>query len=104
MLNLGSDDIVNNLDTLIQHGADVNQIAEILKFVGYDTTKYLDTLIQHGANIDIDNLVLNLGSDDIVNNLDTLIQHGADINQIAEILKFFGYDTTKYLAKYGYTE
>ena len=89
-----------NIEYALDTGIDIDNLVSHLDTfaIAYN----LDTLIQYGANID--NLVSRLGPDDILFDLDTLIQHGADINQIAEILKFFGYDTTKYLAKYGYTE
>ena len=71
------DDIAENLDTLINHGAniDANQLAS--QMYSAQIAKNLDTLLSHGA--DADHLASLMGYDDIADNLDTLINHGADV-------------------------
>ena len=76
--NLKPDDIAHNLGALLEHGADIDNI--ISNMYPYDITNNLDTLLEHGA--DINNIVNNIRSDDIVNYLGTLFKHGADINNI----------------------
>ncbi len=81
---LDSDDIAQNLDTLISHGAeiDVNELVSEMNY--YDIAQNLDSLISHGA--DINHIVSEMDPYFIVHNLDTLISHGADINQIVSEL------------------
>ena len=71
-------DIAKNLDTLINHGADANILAE--RMSSSNIAKNLDTLINHGADIDVNELVKKINSSDIAENLDTLINHGIDTN------------------------
>ncbi len=73
----------DNLDVLISHGANIdNLVSQLQLHPGYpENIAYnLDTLISHGANIDIDNLVQDLHPEVVADNLDTLISHGANID------------------------
>lgn len=74
--------IINNLGTLISHGANVDSLVSNLE--PRDIGNNLNTLIEHGANID--NLVSNLDSRDVVKHLDILVGHGADIDDIVHKL------------------
>ena len=74
--SLDPDDIISNLDTLLEHGADINNIVSDMH--SYDIVHNLDTLFKHGA--DVNKLVSSLYPDDIAHILDTLLEHGADIN------------------------
>ena len=78
--SLGPNGVAHNLDTLLDHGAniDVNELVSNL-FPG-DIPRHLDTLLKYGADIDINELVSNLRPVGIVHNLDTLLKHGADID------------------------
>jgi len=76
--NLDPEDIVKNLDTLINHGANIDNLISNLD--SENIADSLDALINHGANIDIDDLVSDIYSSDIVENLDTFINHGANID------------------------
>ena len=69
-------DIVQNLDTLISHGADVNDL--VSRMDPHYIAGHLDTLLSHDA--DIDDLALRMPLYDIIYYLDTLISHGANIN------------------------
>ena len=77
--------ILYNLDTLINHGVDVNILSR--KMNSSDIVKNLDTLINHGADANI--LSGNMNPSDISDNLDTLINHGADIdvNELARKMR-----------------
>ena len=77
---LNSFNISDNLDTLLKNGADIN--VALNKMDPYYIVNKLDFLIEHGANIDVNELVSELKSYDILQNLDTLLKNGADINNI----------------------
>ena len=77
---LKSYDILQNLDTLLKNGADIDLVVGKIK--SHDIVYKLDFLLAHGANIDVNELVSGLGSYDILQNLDTLLKNGADINNI----------------------
>lgn len=78
--SLNTDDILENLDSLLKHGADVdvNGLVSSLKpdIIAYN----LDSLLKHGA--DINNVVGKMDHYGIADNLDYLLNHGADINNI----------------------
>ena len=86
---LYSGEIVDHLDELIDHGADINQL--VSKLQSFDIAENLDELIDHGADIDINQLVSELRSGEIAENLDKLIDHGADIdiNQLVSKLNIY---------------
>ena len=77
---LNSFNISDNLDTLLKNGADIN--VALNKMDPYYIVNKLDFLLAHGANIDVNELVSELKSYDILQNLDTLLKNGADINNI----------------------
>ena len=60
----------------LRNGEDINKIVGNLD--SYTIIENLDTLLAHGADIDIDNLAKNLDSEYIIGHLDTLLAHGAD--------------------------
>ena len=105
--NLGIHYVAENLESLIEYGADVNNIVARLHDPYYIVNN-LDILLKHGANIDINELVLKSYRTNnpycILNNLDTLIKHGANINMnmLVSYLKpidiFYALDT---LLKHG---
>ena len=78
--NLFPGDIPRHLDTLLKNGADIdiNELASILESNGISINP--DPFFKHGADIDINELVSNLRPVGIVHNLDTLLKHGADID------------------------
>ena len=76
--NMTSKDIGTSLDALFDHGANINVNELIPELNSSSVSKHLNTLLDHGA--DINNIVNNMDSDDIRKNLDTLFDHGADIN------------------------
>ena len=77
---LKSYDILQNLDTLLKNGADIDLVVGKIK--SHDIVYKLDFLLAHGANIDVNELVSRLNSFNISDNLDTLLKNGADINNI----------------------
>ena len=77
---LKSYDILQNLDTLLKNGADIDLVVGKIK--SHDIVYKLDFLLARDANIDVNELVSELGSYDISQNLDTLLKNGADINNI----------------------
>ena len=77
---LNSFNISDNLDTLLKNGADIN--VALNKMDPYYIVNKLDFLLAHGANIDVNELVSELKSYDILQNLDTLLKNGADIDNI----------------------
>ena len=77
---LKSYDILQNLDTLLKNGADID--LAVGKIKSHDIVYKLDFLLAHGANIDVNELVSRLNSFEISDNLDTLLKNGADINNI----------------------
>ena len=77
---LKSYDILHNLDTLLKNGADIDLVVGKIK--SHDIVYNLDFILAHDANIDVNELVSELGSYDILQNLDTLLKNGADINNI----------------------
>ena len=77
---LKSYDILQNLDTLLKNGADID--LAVGKIKSHDIVYKLDFLLAHDANIDVNELVSELGSYDISQNLDTLLKNGANINNI----------------------
>ena len=98
--SLYPDDIVPNLDTLLEHGADTNNIVN--NMYPYEIVRNLDTLLKHGADINVNELVSSLDSDDVLENLDALLRNGADINLITKKLKESDIkDNIKLLRKYG---
>ena len=82
---LNSFDISDNLDTLLKNGADIN--VALNKMDPYYIVNKLDFLIEHGANIDVNELVSELKSYDILQNLDTLLKNGADIDLVVGKIK-----------------
>ena len=77
---LKSYDILQNLDTLLKNGADIDLVVGKIK--SHDIVYKLDFLLAHGANIDVNELVSRLNSFEISDNLDTILKNGADINNI----------------------
>ena len=82
---LNSFKISDNLDTLLKNGADIN--VALNKMDPYYIVNKLDFLIEHGANIDVNELVSELKSYDILQNLDTLLKNGADIDLVVGKIK-----------------
>ena len=82
---LGSYDITYHLNTLLKHRADVDVILSDLR--PNQIANNLDTLLEYGADIDVNELSSSLDADDLGYNLDTLLKHGADINLITRNLK-----------------
>ena len=82
---LNSFNISDNLDTLLKNGADIN--VALNKMAPYYIVNKLDFLIEHGANIDVNELVSELKSYDILQNLDTLLKNGADIDLVVGKIK-----------------
>ena len=82
---LNSFNISDNLDTLLKNGADIN--VALNKMDPYYIVNKLDFLIEHGANIDVNELVSELKSYDILQNLDTLLKNGADIDLVVGKIK-----------------
>ena len=80
--SLGPNGVAHNLDTLLDHGAniDVNELVSNL-FPG-DIPRHLDTLLKNGADIDINELASILESNGIPINPDPFFKHGADIDII----------------------
>ena len=80
--SLGPNGVAHNLDTLLNHGAniDVNELVSNL-FPG-DIPRHLDTLLKYGADIDINELVSILESNGIPINPDPFLKHGADVDII----------------------
>ena len=105
--NMGRDYVAANIESLIKRGADINNIVARLHDPYYIVNN-LDILLKHGANIDINELVSKSYRTNnpycILNNLDTLIKHGANINMnmLVSYLKpidiFYALDT---LLKHG---
>ncbi len=102
--SLGSLSIVRNLDTFLEHGADidVNELVSNLRSVYI--ARYLDTLLRNGADIDVNELVSSLDSHSITRNLDKLLRKGADIdvNELVSSLdpKYIAYNLDTFL-KHG---
>ena len=82
---LNSFNISDNLDTLLKNGADIN--VALNKMDPYYIVNKLDFLIEHGANIDVNELVSELKSYYILQNLDTLLKNGADIDLVVGKIK-----------------
>ena len=80
--SLGPNGVAHNLDTLLDHGAniDVNELVSNL-FPG-DIPRHLDTLLKNGADIDINELASILESNGIPINPDPFLKHGADVDII----------------------
>ena len=78
--NLDSEDIAHNLDALLRNDTDIDNIANNMG--SYDIAGNLDTLLDHGANIDVNKLVSSLCHSDVAHNLNTLLEHGANIDKI----------------------
>ena len=78
--NLDSEDIAHNLDALLRNGTDIDNIVNNMG--SYDIAGNLDTLLDHGANIDVNKLVSSLCYSDVAHNLNTLLEHGANIDKI----------------------
>ena len=100
--SLESQDIAKNLDTLLEHGADINVNELVSSLYPDDIVDNLGTLLRNGANIDINELVSSLDADMILENLDTLLKHGADVNNIVSNINSsdIAYDLDT-LLKYG---
>ena len=82
--SLEPDNIAENLDYLLKHGADIDVNRLVSNLDSEDIAHNLDVLLRNGT--DIDNIVNNMGSYDIAGNLDTLLKHGADIDALASNL------------------
>ena len=80
--SLGSKDIAKNLDSLLEHGADINVNELVSSLYPDDIVDNLGTLLRNGADIDVNELASSLDIDDILLNLGTFLKHGADINHI----------------------
>ena len=80
--SLESQDIAKNLDTLLEHGADINVNELVSILYPDDIVDNLGTLLRNGADIDVNELASSLDIDDILLNLGTFLKHGADINHI----------------------
>ena len=80
--SLESQDIAKNLDTLLEHGADINVNELVSSLYPDDIVDNLGTLLRNGADIDVNELASSLDIDDILLNLGTFLKHGADINHI----------------------
>ena len=78
--NLDSEDIARNLDALLRNDTDIDNIVNNMG--SYDIAGNLDTLLDHGANIDVNKLVSSLCHSDVAHNLNTLLEHGANIDEI----------------------
>ena len=76
---LGSYDILQNLDTLLKNGADIDVDQMRYRF-SYYAHFNLDILLDHGA--DINNIVKYMISNYIAASLEDLTKNGADINNI----------------------
>ena len=100
VLSLHPNTIIYRLDTLLRNGTDIDVILSNLK--PNQIPNNLDTLIKYGANIDINELVSSLDADMILENLDTLLKHGADVNNIVSNINSsdIAYDLDT-LLKYG---
>ena len=100
VLSLHPNTIIYRLGTLLENGADIDVILSNLK--PNQIANDLDTLIKYGANIDINELVSSLDADMILENLDTLLKHGADVNNIVSNINSsdIAYDLDT-LLKYG---
>ena len=81
---LNSSSVSKHLNTLLDHGADINNIVNIMD--SDDIIKNLDTLFDHGADININELVSNTESFTIANNINSFLRCGADVNNIANNL------------------
>ena len=77
--SLDSCDIAKNLDTLLEHGADINNILDY-NMLSEDIAEELDYLLERG--VDINNILDNMTPEDIGARLDHFLEHGADINNI----------------------
>ena len=71
------------IEYALEKGVDANKLVSSLDHPG-NIAYYLDTLLEHGA--DIDNIVSNLDSGHIAYHIDTLLEHGADIDNIVSNL------------------
>ena len=80
--SLESQDIAKNLDSLLEHGADINVNELVSSLYPDDIVDNLGTLLRNGADIDVNELASSLDIDDILLNLGTFLEHGADINHI----------------------
>ena len=100
VLSLHPNTIIYRLGTLLRNGADIDVILSNLK--PNQIANDLDTLTKYGANIDINELVSSLDADMILENLDTLLKHGADVNNIVSNINSsdIAYDLDT-LLKYG---
>ena len=72
------------IEYALEKGIDVDKLASSLGPVG--VANNLDALLDHGANIDVNELVSNLRPVGIVYNLGTLLKYGADVNLITRNL------------------
>ena len=80
--SLDSCNIAKNLDSLLEHGADINVNELVSSLYPDDIVDNLGTLLRNGADIDVNELASSLDIDDILLNLGTFLKHGADINHI----------------------
>ena len=80
--SLESQDIAKSLDSLLEHGADINVNELVSSLYSDDIVDNLGTLLRNGADIDVNELASSLDIDDILLNLGTFLEHGADINHI----------------------
>ena len=78
--NMDPDSISFRLNTLFKHGADVNNVVKNLN--SYYIVHDLDSLLEHGADVDVNELISDLRTKDITKNLKSLLKHGADANNI----------------------
>lgn len=93
-------DIIANLDYLLKHGTDINNIVNHMH--PEDIEKRLDYLLEHGAEIDVNKLVSDLDFLRIADNLDTLLRNGADVDNVIKRLDKKGIkDNIDLLRKYG---
>lgn len=74
---------VENLDTLIEHGADINIDAVTEDLDARTIVEHIDVLTRHHAKIDdIDTLVSKLSSWQVFELLEPILSHGADIEKV----------------------
>ena len=87
--NTDNSDIVNNLDTLLEKGINVNSIFS--KLDSYGVSQNIDTLLEKGVNAN--DILDKLDSYDISPNIDTLLEKGIDLNAIFN--KLSSYDISQ---------
>ena len=80
--NTDNSDIVNNLDTLLEKGINVNSIFS--KLDSYGVSQNIDTLLEKGINVN--SIFSKLDSYGVSQNIDTLLEKGVNANDILDKL------------------